>query len=519
MGERYMYVLLLLLTVKAVQTYVIPSRQFTGLNHATAHTSQRNIRMHNSTQVCADFTVRRNTLVRCNRELLMMTPPGYPWFVRGNQTNAQNHQGTTESIDTLSDALDSLDHVCHILDRSKRCRKESGISDYCMYAMSLDHITLELDFQFICHQRHRDENLVHSLQCLHDKRVMVMLYFHIWNDCFRGMDILDDLMARQKKAYFYTLDVNPPGDIPTTLPLYCIPKSVISTCIRYVVQKHCGTMSADLVQDYLLYRQNSFDEAQRSAGLASDICRQDISHSIDRPRVPPISSHNAKLDFWGLLEMSAPGTALDTMRGRYILGVLQTFSGEELCDDLNVFIAYSACVMSSDAKVEKSRFNVLQYAHRIIGEWYHGAQCNRLEQFKACWQFLREICGSKVRGLEHHATLLMEGCHIQSEMDTSGCHWQDMLLRHYIRASHTTAWPLTVQSVSNPMSLESFVYTSTVTKDLDTVISLLQPGLEEISQKCGSQPAKRLASLLDQLRYLQCDALMYVVSANGNPNW
>ncbi len=56
--------------------------------------------------------------------------------------------------------------------------------------------------------------------------------------------------------------------------------------------------------------------------------------------------------------------------------------------------------------------------------------------------------------------------------------------------------------------------------DLDTLISLLQPGVEEIARKCGSQFGKRITSLLSKLRYLQRDAMEYrILVAKGlTPN-
>ncbi len=143
---------------------------------------------------------------------------------------------------------------------------------------------------------------------------------------------------------------------------------------------------------------------------------------------------------------------------------------------------------------------------------YHGTQCLRLEQFTACWNQLQEMCGSKVRGFRQHATLMVEGCAIQSEMDTVGCHWEDMLLRHYIQASRVTIWPLVFHCLKNPLFLESLQSTTNrIGHDLDTVISLLHPGVEEISRKCGQQPAKRLQAVLQKLQYLQYDALKTVV--------
>ena len=51
---------------------------------------------------------------------------------------------------------------------------------------------------------------------------------------------------------------------------------------------------------------------------------------------------------------------------------------------------------------------------------------------------LQGICGPKVRGLEQHSTLLVEGCEIQSEMDSVICHLQGMLLGLYNEVSRVT---------------------------------------------------------------------------------
>ncbi len=279
-----------------------------------------------------------------------------------------------------------------------------------------------------------------------------------------------------------------------------------------LIDDYCGAMTADLVRHFLVYKQAWVAQALQSAGLASDICGNDIdsNYTLDIPRMP---SQHEKFNFVRLLEMSAPGTALDTLYGRHVLAVLQSLPGEEVCTAWPSYLAYYACVMSSDDQSEMTKFNLLQFAHGMIPLPYHGTHCHRLDTFTACWNLLQEICGHKVRGLQQHATLLVEGCKIQSEMDTAGCHWQDMLLSHYIQASQVTAWPLSGQCLSNTMSLESYT-SSVLTKelmDLDKVISLLQPGVEDISRICGRHLATRVQVLLGKIRYLQYDALEYTV--------
>ncbi len=121
--------------------------------------------------------------------------------------------------------------------------------------------------------------------------------------------------------------------------------------------------------------------------------------------------------------------------------------------------------MSSNDNSNKRKFNIVQLAQQQLQLIYTGAHCNRLEQFTACWNMLRKTCEPKVRGLEQHAPLLVEGCKIQSELDTVGCHWQDMLLPHYPQASRVTVWPIVLQCMRNPWSLEDAHYNTTMTMD------------------------------------------------------
>ncbi len=468
----------------------------------------RSSNLHNVTVDCGDYNLVKKTVWQCQRDVYQLALAGYPWSPHRSQRHSTNDPNVTDRDNNLKDALDSLNYVCHIYDRSQTCLQESGKPDYCLYA-SADGGTIHSDFQFICHHQQRDVNLAHSLQCLHNTRLLVMLYFHIADRC-RGFGILDDIMRRYKHAYFYTLDVNPFGEQPFMSRLYCVPKDVVSTCIRDIIKDQCGVMAADLVQNYLLYSQDYFAQVLKSAGLKSDICDSDISSDTVSSKLPVRAGHT-KLGISRLLEMTAPGTALDTVRGKFIMGYLHSLSKEDLCSTQNVATAYGACVMSSDDKAERSQFNILQFSAYRVPLALHGTQCSRLEQFTECWKLLQETCGPRIRGLEQHATLMMEGCEIQSELDTVGCHWQDMLLPHYIHASRVTVWPTVGQCLSDQMLLEGTYYSSfdSVMHDLDALISLLQPGVEEISSKCGSRPAKRITSLLSKLRYLQRDAMKY----------
>ncbi len=318
-------------------------------------------------------------------------------------------------------------------------------------------------------------------------------------------------MRRYKNAYFYDLDTNPveyTGDIPQ---LYCLPKSVISTCIRGIIEDHCGMMTADLVEGYILHLQDWYDQTLEAGGLDSNICDRDPSSDMV-PSRPSVPSGYSRLGFSRLVEMIAPGTALDTVYGKALVATVYNFSGTELCTTFNAQFAYQVCLESSDDASEKNKFNILQFAHQLFPTLrYLRTQCSRLEEFAACWNLLQEICGPKVLGMEQHAALLVEGCKIQSEMNTVGCHWQDMLLEGYIQASRLTMWPTVNHCLQNPLSLE-YAYYDTLNgamDDMDTVISLLQAGVDEIFRKCGPQPAERIRQLLKKLSHVQRDATKY----------
>ncbi len=106
------------------------------------------------------------------------------------------------------------------------------------------------------------------------------------------------------------------------------------------------------------------------------------------PSSQHITLNHTNLGISRLLEITSPGTALDTVYGKAMLTYLHRLSGEELCTTMNAYDAYAACFLSSDDMSENSRFNILQFAHQQLAIIYHGAQCSRLDQFTACWNLL-----------------------------------------------------------------------------------------------------------------------------------
>ncbi len=126
-----------------------------------------------------------------------MADYGYPCYPYGSRRYSKNNLNAPDRNTNLNDALDSLNDVCYVKDWSRTCLEESVIYDCCLITgvASGLRLDLQINFQFICHHQRRDENLVRSIQCLHAKRLMVMLFFHIAERC-RGVGTLDDMMTQ-----------------------------------------------------------------------------------------------------------------------------------------------------------------------------------------------------------------------------------------------------------------------------------------------------------------------------------
>ncbi len=446
MEEKCLSILFLLMI--GTQIYASKNRYFHKQDNANAepnHYPQSTT--HNVTTDCGDRSNVIAAVIICQRPVIHLTTKGNIWLNSDIHMGVGNiHNKARNGSGNLGDSLDSLQHACSIHQRSQQCLYEHGIRDYCLsYVSSLNIQTV---FQFICQNQTHDRNLIRSLQCLRDKQLLVMLYFHILDHCFQGMDILDDLVNRVKNAYLYMLDVNGPSDMPkiNTL-LYCIPRHVISTCVAEIVDYLCGKQSSELVQNYLLYNQDRYEQLMKSFGISTKICEYSTHSHTSAIKLPPmeISARRDKpLIFVRKFEITAPGTALDTVGGREMVAELQTRTWQEICSDLfTLHGAYQVCLMSSSDKQERTKFNILQFAQTLMPYIYYGTRCLRLNQFTACWNQLQDICGPMTRGFANHAMLFVQGCKIQSEMDAVGCHWQDMLLKYYIQASRVTVWPLT----------------------------------------------------------------------------
>ncbi len=408
---------------------------------------------HPSYNVTLDCKESQKLVLRCLLPLKTTVLGGYPWTggSLGHVGSLANGQNTTDDARTLKDPLDALYRVCDIQDHAEKC--QAGIPDFCVlgtYWIGQVYFAL----QFICSQRHRSENLVRSLQCLHSKRSLTMLFFNIRQRCSQDKDILDNIMMGIKNVYFVYLNVWPVFIRAGFLYLYCVPRSSISTCIRPIIDDQCGAVSADLVGKFVLYLQAKANRALESAGLPTDICvhsipvcniQKGIYQHLNSLSMSPYFEHVKETEFFQVLEKAIPGSGLDSVWGHSLVLFLHYIveKNDHCAKNLTFFFAYEICMLSSLDVSEKNRFNILQHAHQLLHtDSRCGLHCSRLECFKACWGVLQQVCGSKARPFMLHATLLIEGCELQSVMDNVGCP-----LAGYAVTSLHKGWP--VDTVAN----------------------------------------------------------------------
>ncbi len=239
MSCRSKYLLVLLPLTRDIWSKGIRSRRPRSLGQAEVdpkQNSHQNVTIHNATIDCGENIELLKNTSHWQRDSEQLAQQGYTWSLQtsGQQTR-RKHENISISTHSLRDVLDYLDHMCESLDSSRACLKERGIRDYCLTIT--DDVDFQIVFQFICHRQRRDENLVRSLQCLLETRAVTMLYYHIAIRC-DGMGILDDLMVRVKQANMYNLDINPVWWEARFTSLYVLPKHVVSTCVRYIVEEH-----------------------------------------------------------------------------------------------------------------------------------------------------------------------------------------------------------------------------------------------------------------------------------------
>lgn len=97
----------------------------------------------------------------------------------------------------LGDPLDPINYVCHVFGNFLRCLNPKPIE--CWLSGTAIAFKVRTFFTFICHIRPRISDLLHSLQCLKESRVLDLLGFYLAN---RPGTHIDDMVQGTVNAVF-----------------------------------------------------------------------------------------------------------------------------------------------------------------------------------------------------------------------------------------------------------------------------------------------------------------------------
>ncbi len=464
-------------------------------------------------------------VARCIQDLWNLAMNGFPW---GGSVKGTVNSGEKNARKNLTDPLDPIKEVCDVYDRFKLCLKEHNLDDICLYfSPDQDASSMNIQFRFLCHELRRSVDLFHSLQCLQQKRVLDLIEFSI--AARYGKGVLDTQMLRRKNAYYTFMDISPSVSpemlmVDLVRSLYCMPPEVLNEYVPTIVEDACGKSTAALIATYYHYYRRIYSNLLEEIGLSTRVCDDNLRQAdttfdtrghteLFREKISEAKNLTTlQKEFERYLQANARGTALGTVFGQAIVEFISEGSWSDFCSDFGS-VPFKACHLLSDSKEEKSRFNVLQFAHEMAGLLQHGTQCNQLEIFSNCWNLLQQICGSTASAWSFSASLLTDGCQIQAAMETLTCRWQDMFYDRYLEGSRSgSLWPTVANQPRNPLYLDNgqYTYGDLVEVLPDLVSNHLESGVREIAQKCDAQVAMRIEKLFQNLAFSVYDVIKVI---------
>ncbi len=397
---------------------------------------------------------------------------------------------------------------------------EHAIPTECLLSGTAGPFSVHTVFQFICHMQPRSNDLLHSLQCLKESRVLDLLVFYLAD---RTGTHLDDMAQGTVNALFRFLNstavmtkyvfINPFNlDAVVSSGLICLPESVISQDISFIVERKCGLYGADLVRDYYLHFRTNFNSALSKMGFFTNICDKEIrGNTVTKldiingiPDDTERDGISGKL-FDHFLEENSPGTAMDTVYGHVLKNAIKTVPDREFCDPIiGLGVSFQACVLLSYNPSGKARFNVLEFAHSVdFPTFTPFLDSSSLDISRSCWNLLQQNCGANTTYFEYSYRMSTGSREIQKMMDNLTCEWQDMLIRLYIDAAEQgNIWPTGMNADHRPMCLSTGTYTyGNLTNYMPDLLSVVYRGVMEISAKCGMVSAKRIELFYHRLKY------------------
>ena len=453
-------------------------------------------------------------VMHCLKDLIPLAWNGFPWNPAVMTDQIRNQQNQSRN---LGDPLDSINHVCEVFEDFHKCLEQHEIPSECLPARDASGFDADTIFQFICHIQPRRTNLLHSLQCLKESRVLDLLVLYLADRT--GTHV--DEMARGTVNALFTLFMN--ADIlfqkfdisPFAMyilvceGLICLPERVISHDVTFIVDRKCGSHAADLVRDFYLYYRTRFNDVLSKIGLSTYICDKGTRRkaAIGNSYATPGHTQGARIfsrSFDQFLEKSSPGTAMDTPFGYMVRATIAKVPEREFCDPFSgLAVAFEACMLLSFDPSGKARFNILSFAHWTLMPFSPYPDSSSLNIFRSCWNLLQQMCGQNTSYLTYTCHVSAGSREIQRMMANMTCEWQDTLIRLYIKVSDQgSIWPTGMNVNGRAMLLSAGIYSrGRLTESIFDVISVVTHGVKEISARCSTASAKRMGLFYNRLKY------------------
>ncbi len=451
----------------------------------------------------------------CANKLGVLLRNGFPWAManmRGTQNETRNQHKQRR---TLRDPLDPINYVCQVFGDFRRCL--GPIPRECWVSATGIVFRFHTFLTFICHIQPRSIDLLHSLRCLKERRTLELLVLYLAN---RSGTHIDDMTQGTVNALFkllnsselimkYSANALTVGS-NLVVGYVCLPESVITHDVSFIIDRKCGAHAAGLVRDYYLFYRTRLSSVFSKMGFPTNICDKETRRNptLDRVYAAPDYAENdgtLRRHFYQFLDENSPGTGMDTAFGAFLRNGIKTVPDRDFCDPTAALSAPTqACLLLSYDTSGRARFNILQYAHSVHEVAFEPfPDSSSLKMFHSCWNLLQQICGHNMTYYEYSYRVSAGSREIQRMMDNLTCEWQDMLMGHYIEASeHGNIWPTTLNAPDNPMFLSSGRFTfGSLTNSLSDLLSVVSRGVKEISAKCGMASAKRIRFFYARLQY------------------
>ncbi len=455
---------------------------------------------------------------RCAEDLVFLARYDFPWVVT-DVAETQTQMGNRQKVkDGIQDPLDPINQVCGLFQGFLKCLDQYAIPDVCLIGGDRP-FRLHIVFTFVCNIQPRSTDLLHSLSCLKETRILDLMVFHLAN---KPGTHTDDMAQGTVNTFFKFLNsdllistyfFSPEGASGVvTEGLICLPESVLSRDFSFLIDSQCGTHAADLARDYYLYFRRRYLYLLGKTGFPTNICDKKTErkpHRLQPPNEVHAVSGDVRRDvfssriFSRFLDENSPGTALDTVFGRGLRNDIGSVTEQEFCNPTLLSASFQACTLLSYDPSGKARFNVLQFAHSTTLGFEPFADSSRMEIFRSCWNLLQQICGTNATYVDYGYRVSAGSRQIQAMMDNLTCEWQDMLLQYYVEAAENgNLWPGPSVGLRRPMLLSKGYFTyGAMQNSMNDLVHVLNHGVNEIAARCSLSSARRIQMFYERLRY------------------